>query len=392
METETVAYFPTSPSRMKAADCLHFFRQQYVLKKDEPRESAATPINLLEGRFGHKVAEEYTKALIKKKLESDFDLFREMFDKVWETNRFIPESHYEGLKDFLHGFAEVHHIDPQYTWGAEINLALSWDLKKVDWKDPRVWLRMKLDQVDIKGEVAIIKDYKTQFYVPSEGEQKKNLQTVIYPFGLSVINSFIKEFIMIFYYMRWNKIQVFKFTREEVEQVEPRIRSFSERMAKKIADPESEWPALRCETCAICHLECPLAELGLEPIRTAERAVEAAMQVEALEDKRKKLKEDLKSYCKPASIREDTGKMVETNLGIYGFHPLTTIRGLKADAIAEFCQANGMDMNLFLKADTDKIKKLPDDNVKETIFGMGKESFSTRFSLEKKARTKDDEV
>ena len=380
-----------SPSKIQAADCPFYFFSQYQKGDVSIQDDALTPVNLLFGRMAHLVVEKYVKFLIEHKLPSDLDVFNQIFRACWDLNSYIPESRHDELQEMLLLFAEAFAIEPGKVWGAEIAIALDRDLNKVEWDNPAKWLRVKLDRVDIHEEhsTAVITDYKTAFYIPPVSELSKGLQGTIYPFALHQLNKLIQHFQVVFHYIRWNKKQTVNFhvqgavplTEDSVlfepDKIEAKLRNFTERMEKKIANPNAEWPAITGDLCPICRYECPLIAKGITPLKELPQAVECAMQIEALGDKLKKLKENLKAYTKA------TESEISTNSGTWGWNASETIRGLKPDKLAAYALERGIDLNLLLSVDQDKIKELAEDEIKREIVAMGKTSVSTRFGFKK---------
>ncbi len=391
MTKEIIEHFPISPTRMKAYDCLNFFKQQYLVEKtdEEKEDNALTPLPLLEGKFGHRVIELYNKALLAQKLPSDSEIFNTIFAEVWSQNLYIPESRYEDIKEPLMNFAENHTIDVDYMWGAEVEVSLNWLLERVDWNAVDVWLRAKLDRVDIIPELAtgIITDYKTGFYIPPESQLKKSLQTKIYTWILWVLNPYLEKFQMFYHFTRWNKkVGPIEMTVEDLKPVEQQIRSFTERLTNRINDPQAEWPALIGENCPICRYECPLIAKGIVPLKTIEQAISAGMQIQALKKKIGDILKDLTRYSKATDSKIDVGT------GIYGYFLGETWRGVKADKLVSYCLDKGIDLNLLLKIDTKKIKELEEGEIKDEIKKMFKVIPSTKFRFEEKGQAEESDA
>lgn len=384
-----------SPSKIQQADCPYKFHKDY-LTGDRPEDGPTTPVNLLVGKFVHAVLDFYTKALMNTKSVSDFTLFEEIFDKAWEYNEWIPNSLHDEIKSDLTAYVETFVIDLQHTWRSEVEIALTWDgLRLVSFDDPGAWLRCKLDRVEIYPDerMAVIRDYKTARYIPSESKLKKNLQSIIYPFAMHKLNPYLEKFRMVFDYVRWNKqvplTYVLSNPQEgeillEPDKIEKQLRGFTTRLQAKIDNPESMWPAIRGELCAICNHDCPLVEAGLEPCRSIERAQEIAMQIEALSDKQKELRGMLQDYIK------GTDQRVEVHNGHYAYMPSISVKYKVSDVVA-YCMEHGMDLNKLLKFDSDKFNKLEEDEHKAAIRSIGKPSKpSSRFRFIKDTQQEDD--
>jgi len=408
---KTIQRFPISPTRMKAMDCPYYFCQKYVEREEDDDTSA--PQYLLMGKLFHEVIEKYNKLLFKNRLNSDSELFEKIFMTVWDENKYIPESKYEEIKDVLTSFVETHVFDFERALaqcascggfsvsshdcadcggkdikGGEIELALDWNLLQTQWMAEDVWLRAKLDRVDIYPEssLCVITDYKTGYYIPSETELKHSLQSIIYPFAMKALNQSLERFKVVFHYIRWNKKKEIEFEGNNwFHAVETRLKNFTERITKKVIDPDTEWPPIVGENCAICQFECPLLERGIQPMKTLDQARDTGMQIQALDKKRKELLESLKVWTKA------TEEMVDIGIGVYGWHPSETLRGLKADRIAEFCLKKGIDLNQLLSVDLKRIKKLEEDDIKNEILSMAKITTSSKFQFKKSEETPDEE-
>lgn len=386
-QTTQIEYFPISPTRIKALDCPNFFKQNYLIEKteEEKGDNVLTPLNLLEGKFCHRVIEVYNKTLIEQKQTADFEIFTKVLNELWRENIYIPESRFIDIQEMLNIFIETHAIDLDYIWGAEIEIALNYNLEKVEWMAEDVWLRAKLDRADIIPEIAtgIITDYKTGYYIPPEGQLKKSLQTKIYPWIMSILNPYLEKFQIQYHFIRWNKkIGPIEFTLEDLKSVEDQLKGFTKRLTMKINDISAEWPALVGENCPICRFDCPLTAKGFIPTKTIEQAVDIGMQIQALKKKITELTKDIKRYSQVTDSRIDIG------IGEYGFLPSETWKGVKPNQLVDFCLQKGIDLNLFLKIDTDKIRALDDDEIKQEIKKMFKIIPGTKFKFEEKSENK----
>jgi hypothetical protein len=373
-----------STSKIRAMECPYYFKHDYSQR--DPERDATTPLPLLTGRLAHRIIDQYDRALIAKGVTSDSEIFDEVFKREWEAQSYIPDSEHDDMRDYLMRFAESHVLDLEHILGTEVKLALSWEeLEPVDYDSDEAWLRVILDRVEYypSERLAVITDYKTQRYMPSEAQQKRNLQTSVYPFSLFMSNPNIDYIKMVFHFIRYNWFQEFEFVRSDVANIEDKLKSFTERLAAKLEDPEAEWEPITGANCPICRVqECPLESMGIQPIKSKEDATRVAMQIEALKTKAKRLDADLKAYTKV------TDESITTNLGTYAWHPSKTIRGLKASSIAQIALDEGIDLDLVLAPDRKKIDKL-EPEIRDKILGLGKVSITTRYRLVKSVR--DDE-
>jgi hypothetical protein len=379
-----------SPSKIQAADCPHYFRQQYLVEDPGARktEGPETPLNLLEGRFDHAAIDLYTRALVARKAEADHLLFDAIFEELWKRVVYMPNSLHDEVNDSLKPFVEGYTVDRDTLWASEKKIALNWQLEEVEWEAEDAWLRAVLDRVNVySGDAtAEITDYKSQRYIPSEAKLQKALQSKIYPFVLHKINPYFERFIVTYHYIRWNKkVKVTFDIGHDFKKIERELREFTERMMEKIANPEAEWPAIRCENCGICRYDCPLVDLGLGPVRTNPRAVEVAMQIEAMTAKLKSLKTELQGYVK------QTDDKVEIHSGSWEYHPIDILRGIKVEDIVAYCKERKIPFDQLLAFDAEKFKKTAGPQTKADVQALGKMSTQSRFTFVKTAKTDDGE-
>lgn len=389
-----------SSSSIEAAECPFYYHEEYISGHRAVQDGPDTPHNLLFGRMAHMVAEKYVRTLIRKKMTADIDAFQQILEVCWESNVYMPESKHDELVDVMLPWAETFSIDPDKVWGAEVELAFNWILDPVAWDAPDKWLRAKLDRVEIYPDVslAVIEDYKTGFYVPPVKKQQQALQTIIYPFTLHLRNPYLEHFRMVFNYIRWNKQVVIDFhmpsavplSEDSIPfdpgKIETKLRTFTERMLKKIADPEAEWPAIRCTRCAICRYECPLLTMGITPLRTEQQAADMAGQIAAMEAKVKELKDALKDFTKA------TETAVPVHGGEWGWKVSETRRGVKAAKIVDYAQQQERpDLLEVLKVDMKKARKLGDSGLLDLIGKMGKASLSSKFGFQKISDTPEED-
>jgi len=377
---EKIEHMTISTSKIRAAECPYYFKHDYSDRSND--KDATTPANLLTGRLAHKIIDAYDKNLIANHLTSDFELFRQIFEQEWENRQYIPESEYDDLNLFMTAFVEAHSLDLDHILGTEMKMAFDWGLNPVEYHSEAAWLRMILDNALYYPErgLAVATDYKTGRFMPSEGKQKKNLQTTVYPLGLFLANPHIDRVTMVFHYIRYNWKQTFEFSREDLKGLDDKLKGFTERMLQIMNNPKAEFPAIRGENCGICRLDCPLILMGVKPIQTKEYATQVAMQIEALKQKAKSLDGELKNYT------QATGEEIETALGTYGWQPSETVKGLKASKVATVAMERGIDLDDCLSVDKKKIEKKLETEDKNAIMSLGKASMSTRYKLVKTAK------
>jgi hypothetical protein len=382
-EQEQLEYFPLSPSRIVALDCGYRFHQKYVLKnrRTDEEEQARTPVGTLIGKVGHRCNELYTLACKEQKITSDQALMEKAFEDAWDEQNYLPESQYTEVKKILMDFNENNLVDPEHLFGVEIKVSLNWLLETVGWKAFDIWIRGILDKVEVYPDgTAVVTDYK--FFLPSESKLKNSWQTKIYPFLMKCLNPYLNTIILRYHGIKTNKKVEFTFAVSEIGEIEDSLRALSKRTAKRIANPETVWTARLGENCPYCIYDCPLLDLGIEPIKDVDKAVVVGQKLYAMKQEADRLQAELKGYLAA------TDEIIDIGAGEYFMKEQYIRRGLKADKIVKLALELGIDVNQVLKPDTDKIKKLPDDDIKKAILAGTKESMQKRFTFE--AHTEED--
>lgn len=347
MAIQTV--FPISATRILAMECPHYFKNKYILPYD--KEKDIRNIILLLGKFVHRVIEVYHRNIASVGYDSDGEIFRQAYIKVWDENTLIPDSWHDIMYEHLLRFAVNNKLNLQTLWTIEKELALNWALEEVDWNAEDVWLRMKMDQVDVDGSTAIITDYKSgRGWIPSEGKLRSSLQSLIYPFGMHVLNPSLDRFI-VNYHFTFRNIQIpIEYSVDEISDVEDKLKGFTLRTMKKITNKDYPWEPQVGLVCPICNFECPLTKKGIFPIRSIEEAKVVASEVIAIEKKLKTLKDDLSNFAKVSE------EIIEIGVGMFHWEVSETWRGIKPDKVMELCEEKQIDELQFLKVDMDKIK------------------------------------
>lgn len=371
---KTKAYFPISNSRIQAFECPYYFFNEYLLGDSNKYEhyEPNKPLPLRIGQFAHRVIELYTKRLVQTGQESDIETLNYVLNAEWQGNHYIPEAEYEEIERMLYTFAERNTIDPNYTLDAELEIALNWNLQQAGWLDDDVWIRMKLDRVDVYGKTAKITDYKTGFYIPSETETKKNLQGKLYAWGLHVLNPYLDEFEVEFSYIRWGVKRTVSYKIADIEDIEKRLRVFTQRIMSRISNPHDGWPAIiNDNTCYICNHQCPLLDMGISFIKTEQDAVDAGRKILALEAEAKELTKKLRNWC-------GIGGFADVGVGTFRQQLSQRVKVSKIDQLAEICKKHNTDPSAFIKTviDSNAIKDLPDGKLKSELVSEG-----TRFGF-----------
>lgn len=354
-----------SHSKRQNAKCLHFFKKRHIDRVPMPKNAY-----LDEGIFLHEVASTYTEQLFKHKLTADIELLELVFKELWKAQSVLPEDYYDDLYSVTRLFGERFVLDLDHFLAAEYGIAFTDNLEFIEFprlhsyededkwcQENGIWVHQRLDVVYLIGTVAKIVDYKSARAVTSESELKKRGQGKQYAWALFQINPYIEKVIVIFDFIRFDNAQVeIEYTREDVADVEQVLRTFTEKISERLVQGNAAtWPAIQNdETCSICRYPCPLNDASLSTpriIQDDETAYKLAQKARALDRERKEIEDRLKVFTKeriPLNIE----------IGTYGWNPSVSLKGLQPATLVDIFLKKGMDINAFLKIDSEAVKIL----------------------------------
>lgn len=367
------AIFPISASRIKAANCLHYFHQKYILGMPD-----AGSIQLVKGRFVHKVFEEYTKVLLKAGMPSDAELFQDIFETVWRGTSDIPESEIDDLQTMCSRYAEKYNV-PSSATGTEVPFAFTWGLKPCDWYAPDVWLRAKIDRLDDEGGRAVIWDWKTNWSARSASAMRREAQAKVYSFALSQTFPSYVLFRTVYSFVRSLSERVVEYTADQARGFERQFRNFTHKILGMLADPAAKWEAMVGDLCPICTYQCPLVgQSGMQPIRDIEAATAVGQEIYAMKIKGKKLEPVLRNFVEAYGA-------VDIGAGVWKIEDTTTY-SIKTGELFDVCRAYDYDPIKLLSVKVDAIKKMPDGELKQALLAIANQD--TRQSLKFEAANK----
>jgi hypothetical protein len=388
--------FAISNSRIEAFDCPHYFRLKYFAAKDKVKDESVQAVNLLVGKLMHEVIERYVRSLKERKLNADMETLESSLRDSWNENRYIPESMFEDIREALVQFGEKHVVDPDKVAELEMRVALNWDLQPVEWYAKDVWLRAVLDRVDLYAEAghAIIRDYKTNYHVPSEAKLRTSKQTQIYPWVLSILNPYLKKISVVYDFVRYNTQHQFDFVVPEDLTVEDELRRFTKRVIDRVARSDkamskleeiAEWPATASSICAICVYDCPLLKKGKTDIlRTLDDARKLADTLFVLDKRRLSIKKELATFAKAA----DTEIITE---GGKWLHVLSeSWKGIDVEDVVNLCLEKGFPLKNVVSLSS-KVKDIEDEEIRDAIKAMAHVDQYTSFKFVAEKKTGDED-
>lgn len=364
-------------SLIKAFDCTHYFKENYLNPTPPPNNSTI----LYSGTLYHRIMERYNDYLQAHRADSDYEQLMTICDEVWAENTLLPFSEYEAFRKVLITFGERYIIDAEKIWSSEITITLDKDGNRVKEDAPEGFVSGTLDMVEVDKDtgIATIWDYKSGYYIPSDNELADDPQSKIYPYLLFCLNTGITEVHMKYLYMRWNLVKTLEFNPSMIETTREWLNRTAKHIDKRIES--GEFPAIRSRNCGICNLECPLIatfpwkEDNIDIINTRETAQHAINKIEALEQEKDRLLGLVKGYTKSSD------EIVYSNTGSYGYQPVETVKGLKPSTVIPVCAKHNIPFDSLLKVDTAKAKILNNPEAKEEIFKGTTKSVSSRFSF-----------
>lgn len=401
-----------SHSKKEAYRCPYYFCNRYIKRTPVTKNP-----NLHEGTFLHDVALVYAQKLFENKLTSDSDLLAIVFSELWKAQDELPQDFYDSLYKVIRSFGERFLLNLDTFYAAEYGIAFTPDMKYVEFpglgeyeaedkwcQENGVWVHQRLDRINIEGSETIITDYKSARAIksPSELKQKGQGKQYAWAWMSHPAGQYTEKVTVIFDYIRFENAKVYlEYTRDDVLSVEQELRTFSEKLQQRIED-DGPWSALQNdETCEMCTYQCPLNDDSLEipkVIQDDDTAFRLAQKALAM-------KRDAKTIDDRLSVYTTNRPPLNLGIGEYAHRPSVTLRGMKAEEIASICLDLGVDLNQFLKVNSDPIKfmvveyckqhnldypkflKLPDEEIegdevlrafKKAIKGV---SSGTRFSF-----------
>ncbi len=326
----------------KYRGCAHAFKLDYI-------DHVPTGVheNLIFGSMAHEIFEHINKTMAAGNFVGAETIAGGVFNdpEIRKENPVDPARYDEMLK-IAENMAARTVIGDDY-YGAEEMFSFTRDYKEVDWDDPTAFFRGKLDRLDMAGEVAVIRDYKTSFYAEYDQWQGD-----------------IYAWIIFHLFPQINQIYpIFDFPRVRQERPDPSnpiiiTRSDLPALDKKIlglidiieADTEfNPTPGAACDYCDFSK-DCPYMVSNIEKAESLEEAKQLGADITALRTKANKKTDALKKWV-------TTNGAVESNGFTFKFYEGTECTTGDTESFMIAAEEMGIDPFEYLKVDTTKLKK-----------------------------------
>lgn len=356
-------------------ECPARFKAEYIDKLPAPKT-----LPLLTGSFMHEVLDEYHKHLVKTGQRSDYAKIEEIFEAHWRNpakRTGIPEVLRPELWDLLIRTREgVVLRDPQQVVGSEIELALTREWAPTKWLAKDVFLRMKIDRLELDAGVAVVWDYKTGHRIEDAAE---SMQLKLYGLGVKTVLPDVREVRVELFYARLRVLKSHELQEAEIEQARSWIIGVSDQVEQsRLAD---KWPATPGPACMDCPIfeHCPArrAKTGELPPANADDAEELLARWILVDRERKDLQERLSAWIKQAGP-------VVTN-GMSATFSVARELEFALPGLRQVLEDRGLQLLDFVKADNEMLRRAAsrDENLRAALDSIAFVRPSTRFVVKR---------
>src|SRR5574341_193701 len=264
------------------------------------------PMYFQTGRFFHVFAAEYIRHLVKSKQESDHAYASALFDRVWRSRHEvkdysrIPESLHDEMRELCEGFWTNRTFNPDTIIEPELEVALTEGWTETMWLAKDVFFRAKIDLPErLTTTRAKITDFKSGWGAWSKDDAEHSAQLPRYAMALHAIDPTVEEYEVAVDFVRPNIIRSVVIPAEAAIQERKRILAVSDQVEEAVR--KNAWPASPGAGCADCPLlndGCPARQLAapLAGVNTVEEAVQAFQRLVMIDEERKRITGQLKSW------------------------------------------------------------------------------------------------
>lgn len=309
------------------------------------------PIYILTGIFLHEVLDKYLKYLKEKNQPSAYDMAERIFEDMWKAGGHgIPEDMHGELLDLVYktrGVVVLYHLED--VVGSEIQVALDHDWKKTEWDSKDVWLRMKLDRLEIDSEWnVLVWDYKTGQRID---DVEKSMQLALYAAGIKALYPKAKAITVELYYCRNGVSKELVVAPERIEEARRWITAVSNSIEVARETAFKPRPGSICMDCPIFE-SCPARAMtpsALPPTNEVE-AQALLSRLILVNQEAENLKERLKPWC------EQNGQVVCNDM-MAGFTKAEKLE-FPLESLMPWLNGKGIPYASALKADSKALKRL----------------------------------
>lgn len=302
-------------------ECPRKYKCRYIEEREEVKSDA-----LINGSDMHEAIEAYTLHLLKEGLKTDMDYLAN-----------LPVS--SEVAELIERFAETHILEP-----GKYSVEEFWDFPL----NGDTWTA-KIDRCKDEGDLVIIRDYKSDHNLRSQGDVDKDLQLKIYAAAASHKFPEAKEFACQIDFVRFGVVRETGYFREDIPKIEREMIALTKRIA---ADKDYKpTPGSACEWCSY-KADCEgLEKPGITAIKGPEDVVELVEWLIAAEARIKEIKSLLKPHC------TKEGNVIVNGID-YGWHTSSSTSYPAVREVVEVLLANNIDPYDVLRIGGDPMKKV----------------------------------
>jgi putative RecB family exonuclease len=331
-----------SPSRLEVWDrCPRAYRFEYV---DRLPRSQADEYPLLLGLTSHALLEAYVREALARRQPPGAEALGALA-RALHSRDAVPAasaSLYREAAALLTPWLGRSTLALDRVAGVEMALAMTWDGRAAEWRDPAVGIRGRLDLLVVENRAATIQDWKSGWVAESEETLETAWAPGLYAGLLWAAAPRLEAISVEYHYLRTGQISRVRVSRDMAAETLAWARTtatmIGESSTRAASDPDAfpPRPGRACTTCPWVN-RCPagqaaLATTGEGAIGDEAKAARLAGLLLVGEARVSRLRDRLKSYL-------ETREPIVVNDVELGFFP--TKGRYPAEAIARALDARG---------------------------------------------------
>jgi hypothetical protein len=255
--------------------CPQAYKLTYIDKIPVIKSDALTV-----GGIVHQIIAAYIKHLTKTGRVSDLEKLQQLTRQLGGAG---PHELYRDIEDIMSLFANSFILNFPGNILVEQEVAFDRQWQQVDWLDPKVFFRAKIDLLVDTKEQAYIIDWKTDRSIPSPSAVHSSVQLLTYAYIASLLLPETEQFLIQFFYLHYNARPSRTLCRDEVSHIPALISAKAntierERKFEPRLNPNCGWCGVR-HHCTAYH---ELPRSGILTIETEDEAAKAAQTYAAL--------------------------------------------------------------------------------------------------------------
>lgn len=377
---DTIEVVPASAAPMKFSwSKINSYETCPFMFKCQSIDNRITEVNplMIVGRVTHHAINLYNKHCFAKKVEHDFDKWKDCAYMALETENLEAE-HYPDVMKMVESYAQSHMIPLESAIGAEEGIALTRDYKVTEWMAPDVWFRSQLDYLQIAGNQAKITDYKSGWLLSAP-----KLQMKIYAWAVKKAYPQVEQFEIEVDFVRHEYQERFTVTDEEIPEIERMILTKTNKIEKDTKYKPNV--GIACSYCG-CWRWCPAMkeqDIGFKMPMDDQEAAALAAKLEQYTKLKAEAQKILRTFC------DNHGEVIAGGKK-YGF---SVSSGYDIEDVSQFiagAEDLGVDVFDCLTINNRDLKpKLMNEAFKEFVEKIAKKTIAVKFTS-KKYKEKED--